>query len=161
MTNFEYYHWIYWVGPILGSLLASGFYKFIKVIEYETANPGQDLDDREAEVFNPEKDIHRPNVSVAPDYIINTSGTLERVSSIGTGSRGLESRGTGMISPIVPTTLPQTVPSAVTGPETSATDPAPQPQPYVNYFDPPENPMNSYRNAPNAESGHIWADGQR
>ena len=40
--NFHRYHWIYWVGPILGSLLASAFYKFIKMLEYETANPGQD-----------------------------------------------------------------------------------------------------------------------
>lgn len=42
--EFTGYHWIYWVGPILGSLVAAGFYKFIKVLEYETANPGQDLD---------------------------------------------------------------------------------------------------------------------
>ena len=38
---------IYWVGPILGSLLASGFYVFIKLLEYESANPGQDFDGRE------------------------------------------------------------------------------------------------------------------
>jgi len=31
------YHWIYWLGPILGALVASGFYKFIKVLEYESA----------------------------------------------------------------------------------------------------------------------------
>jgi len=42
--KFEKYHWIYWVGPILGALVAAGFYKFIKVLEYETANPGQDMD---------------------------------------------------------------------------------------------------------------------
>ncbi|KAF1356235.1 aquaporin-like protein [Delphinella strobiligena] len=42
--EFAGYHWIYWVGPILGSLVAAGFYKFIKVLEYETANPGQDMD---------------------------------------------------------------------------------------------------------------------
>ncbi|SMQ46880.1 unnamed protein product [Zymoseptoria tritici ST99CH_1A5] len=40
--NFPKYHWIYWIGPLMGSLLASGFYKFIKVLEYETANPGAD-----------------------------------------------------------------------------------------------------------------------
>lgn len=42
--SFKGYHWIYWVGPLLGALVASGFYKFIKVLEYETANPGQDQD---------------------------------------------------------------------------------------------------------------------
>lgn len=35
-------HWVYWVGPITGSLLAAGTYKFLKVLEYEKANPGQD-----------------------------------------------------------------------------------------------------------------------
>jgi len=31
--QFYGYHWIYWVGPTLGSLLASGFYKFINMLE--------------------------------------------------------------------------------------------------------------------------------
>ncbi|KAJ4309611.1 Aquaporin-1, partial [Neodidymelliopsis sp. IMI 364377] len=42
--TFNGYHWIYWVGPILGAIVAAGFYKFIKILEYETANPGQDND---------------------------------------------------------------------------------------------------------------------
>ena len=42
--NFNHYHWIYWLGPILGAIVAAGFYKFIKILEYETANPGQDND---------------------------------------------------------------------------------------------------------------------
>ncbi|EMC97881.1 hypothetical protein BAUCODRAFT_41138, partial [Baudoinia panamericana UAMH 10762] len=46
--NFPHYHWIYWLGPLLGSLLAVGFYRFVKRMEYETANPGQDYDDKEA-----------------------------------------------------------------------------------------------------------------
>jgi aquaporin related protein len=29
---------------VLGSVIAAGFYKFIKILEYETANPGQDMD---------------------------------------------------------------------------------------------------------------------
>jgi len=35
-------HWIYWVGPGAGAVLAVGFYRFIKILEYEMANPGQD-----------------------------------------------------------------------------------------------------------------------
>jgi len=42
--SFPGYHWIYWLGPVLGSIVAAGFYKFIKVLEYETANPDQDQD---------------------------------------------------------------------------------------------------------------------
>jgi hypothetical protein len=44
LQSFDGYHWIYWVGPCLGSLLAVVFYRFIKILEYETANPGQDSD---------------------------------------------------------------------------------------------------------------------
>ncbi|SLM34603.1 aquaporin rerated other eukaryote [Lasallia pustulata] len=77
LHEFAFYHWIYWVGPILGTLLACGFYKFIKALEYETANPGQDLDDKEAQVFDPEHDITRPAVSrVTPDYVPGPNGDV-------------------------------------------------------------------------------------
>ncbi|KAK4690664.1 hypothetical protein P7C71_g6178, partial [Lecanoromycetidae sp. Uapishka_2] len=67
-AEFEDYHWIYWVGPLLGSLLAAGFYKLIKGLEYETANPGQDFDENETKIFDPERDVDRPMVNlVAPN----------------------------------------------------------------------------------------------
>jgi aquaporin related protein len=56
-------HWIYWVGPMLGAILAAGFFWFIKSCEYQTANPGQDFDDLEASAYNPEQDLTRPVVS--------------------------------------------------------------------------------------------------
>jgi aquaporin rerated protein, other eukaryote len=43
--TFDKEHWIYWVGPGGGALGAVLFYKFIKVLEYEVANPGQDAED--------------------------------------------------------------------------------------------------------------------
>ncbi|GAB7354561.1 hypothetical protein MBLNU459_g5015t1 [Dothideomycetes sp. NU459] len=46
--SFPSYHWIYWVGPFFGSVVAAGFYKLIKFLEYETANPGQDEEDHDA-----------------------------------------------------------------------------------------------------------------
>lgn len=78
---FPGYHWIYWLGPVLGSFLAVGFYRFMKVLEYETANPGQDFNDAEAEVFNPDEDparaadVQRPNVAVGrSQYIADEHG---------------------------------------------------------------------------------------
>ncbi|KAI0146964.1 aquaporin-like protein [Xylariaceae sp. FL1272] len=41
-ASFHHYHWIYWVGPITGALLASGFYVTVKALEYETVNPDAD-----------------------------------------------------------------------------------------------------------------------
>lgn len=41
--SFESYHWIYWVGPTAGSLLAVLLYKVIKALEYESANPDPEV----------------------------------------------------------------------------------------------------------------------
>ncbi|KAL8635764.1 MAG: hypothetical protein Q9228_006779, partial [Teloschistes exilis] len=74
---------IYWLGPILGALLASGFYKFIKMLEYETANPGQDFDEREQEFFDPTKDTSRPIVNFASDgsAFVEEGGSSSRPDS--------------------------------------------------------------------------------
>ncbi|GAA6030334.1 hypothetical protein JCM8097_009053 [Rhodosporidiobolus ruineniae] len=34
-ADFAGYHWLYWVGPIIGALFASTFYRFIKLIGYD------------------------------------------------------------------------------------------------------------------------------
>ncbi|KAF4447417.1 hypothetical protein F53441_9028 [Fusarium austroafricanum] len=47
IAGFHGYDWIYYLGPFMGSLLAFGCYKIFKVLEYQTANPGQDDDDLE------------------------------------------------------------------------------------------------------------------
>lgn len=45
--DFPGYHWIYWVGPLLGSLLASGFFMLLKRMRYRECNPGPDWEDME------------------------------------------------------------------------------------------------------------------
>lgn len=42
--TFPGYFWIYWLGPILGSVLACGFYRLLRLMRYHDCNPGQDSD---------------------------------------------------------------------------------------------------------------------
>lgn len=42
INGFTNYQWIYWVGPFMGSFVATGFYLGFKRLGYETVNPGQD-----------------------------------------------------------------------------------------------------------------------
>ena len=43
ISRFRGTQWIYWVGPLAGSLFAVGLYKVIKALEYETANPDPEM----------------------------------------------------------------------------------------------------------------------
>jgi aquaporin related protein len=45
--SFPGYFWIYWLGPLLGSLLACAFYVLLKYLRWKECNPGQDWDDTE------------------------------------------------------------------------------------------------------------------
>lgn len=81
--SFPSEHWIYWVGPFLGALLASGFFWLIKSGEYETANPGQDFDDLEAGAFDPEVDLTRPVIS--PNAVVDRSTSRDVASREGRG----------------------------------------------------------------------------
>ncbi|KAL8948569.1 MAG: hypothetical protein Q9222_005255 [Ikaeria aurantiellina] len=85
LHSFYHYHWVYWLGPVLGALLASAFYKFIKALEYETANPGQDFDDRENEFFDPSRNTSRPIVNLVPDGSVSLQGGNSRPESEGLG----------------------------------------------------------------------------
>uniref|UniRef100_A0A060T880 ARAD1D01562p n=1 Tax=Blastobotrys adeninivorans TaxID=409370 RepID=A0A060T880_BLAAD len=43
-ASFPTYHWIYWVGPFIGSILSVVLHYLLKFLHYETANPGQDAE---------------------------------------------------------------------------------------------------------------------
>jgi aquaporin related protein len=64
LGTFEGYHWIYWLGPALGAVVAVLFYRLIKTLEYETANPGQDSDygQSQANRFKSDEDPEAGNI---------------------------------------------------------------------------------------------------
>jgi len=47
ISGFESNHWVYWVGPFMGSILATVFYVILKRIKYWKLNPDQDVEDRQ------------------------------------------------------------------------------------------------------------------
>jgi aquaporin related protein len=57
LHSFDVHHRIYCVGPFIGTLLAVIFYMFIKILEYEMANPGQDGDFENDPTQNPNHEI--------------------------------------------------------------------------------------------------------
>ncbi|ORY19671.1 aquaporin-like protein [Clohesyomyces aquaticus] len=81
LRNFDGYHWIYWVGPLLGAILAVLFYRFIKTLEYETANPGADCDGQEIRYIVDEQADDRRAASRRTDGTDET-GMLPPVQSI-------------------------------------------------------------------------------
>jgi aquaporin related protein len=56
LRTFDHYHWIYWIGPLLGAIVAVVFYRLIKFLEYETANPGADSNGQELSLMSTRSD---------------------------------------------------------------------------------------------------------
>ena len=55
--DFPPIHWIYWVGPFLGAMLAAAFYHILKFLKYETSNPGQDDDELLTRLLHEREDM--------------------------------------------------------------------------------------------------------
>lgn len=43
-ASFPRTHWVYWIGPLIGSLMAVGFYLLLKAFDYSSVAFGQDAD---------------------------------------------------------------------------------------------------------------------
>lgn len=57
LHDFKSDQWVYWVGPPIGSVLAFVFYRLMKILEYEMANPGQDGDYKTDPTQNPNHEL--------------------------------------------------------------------------------------------------------
>lgn len=75
--HFPGYFWIYFVGPLLGSLLASAFYGLLHSMRYQTCNPGQDFSEPDEQAL---KDRPIPNVNGDPENALKTSDHQRTVS---------------------------------------------------------------------------------
>ncbi|KAF2091226.1 aquaporin-like protein, partial [Saccharata proteae CBS 121410] len=90
----DHEHWIYWIGPALGAIFAVAFYRFIKMLEYEMVNPGQDdnhIEAREKEIQ--EEEETREQSGSRQEVASKTS--REDMTSAGGTFRGTKRRFTG------------------------------------------------------------------
>jgi len=80
LKSFSTYHWIYWLGPALGAIIAAGFYKMLKWLQYET-------------VLGPETDEDgRPQPANAPPGALPPIGEEEKATEGG----GMKVTGPGL-----------------------------------------------------------------
>ncbi|QDS67488.1 hypothetical protein FKW77_001149 [Venturia effusa] len=93
--TWDHEHWIYWVGPLTGSLVAVGFYALIKALEYELANPGQDADSAgqpspERTMMTRQENVRRRLMdAMGYDYdVVGQRGSAE-YDNLGKGEMGL------------------------------------------------------------------------
>ncbi|KAK2625902.1 hypothetical protein QTJ16_005214 [Diplocarpon rosae] len=91
--DFDHEHWIYWVGPLIGTLLAVGFYKLNKILEYEMVNPGQDGDERNDPTQNPDHEIAQAvedrAIVVEEIAAIEEAGGFDNISTDGSLNVGM------------------------------------------------------------------------
>ncbi|KAF9524739.1 putative aquaporin 1 [Crepidotus variabilis] len=97
ITGFPYTgHWVYWVGPFLGSLLGVAIYAFLKHSRYWNINPGQTAMDPERSPADP-VDTFKSTLTQSDDTGARRSGSLTRPSASTDNRRepngGLEKHG--------------------------------------------------------------------
>lgn len=60
--SFPGYHWIYYVGPYIGSLIATTFYWLLKSFDYTSVVSGQDSSDEKASPHLPARPLWTPSM---------------------------------------------------------------------------------------------------
>ena len=104
MVIHKFPHYIYWLGPILGSTLAAGFYMLMKILEYETVNPAQDADRKnDTKLFAPNSQTSEKPQLQGFDSTGYGKGNGEKSSSLGQ-NRGMSTTSDGGVYPAVTTT---------------------------------------------------------
>ncbi|KAL1961804.1 hypothetical protein VTN77DRAFT_1016 [Rasamsonia byssochlamydoides] len=103
--HFPGYFWIYFVGPLLGSLLASGFYFLLNHMRYQTCNPGQDYNEIEAQMEKERSLSTQPNGSEnhAGSRHTRTISELTAVDSNGHANEPAASKQDSLSPPPSPT----------------------------------------------------------
>lgn len=97
--SFPHIHWIYWLGPLLGAVVAAGLYHLFTFLDYETANPGQDDKTRAEAEANERRSRRRDSgISGSPTSEHFWTGGTADAAAIATGGcencRSKERRGT-------------------------------------------------------------------
>ncbi|KAG8986101.1 hypothetical protein FRB90_004227 [Tulasnella sp. 427] len=82
VSGFDASHWVYWVGPFLGSLLAVGLYSIFKHIPYWTINPDQDSIDVNKSPSGP-VDTIRGTIARNPSRTDAEGGSSQRLDANG------------------------------------------------------------------------------
>lgn len=91
----------------MGTILAWGLYSLLKLGEYETANPGQDFNDQEAQLFDAPSDpvsaseVARPNVVAAEAERVVAQATQEIVRNLSSPTLEGEGRESMGLRPLV------------------------------------------------------------
>lgn len=85
VTDFVGYFWIYFVGPLAGAVLAWLVYVAFKLLEYETANPGQDADDLEKSAKTPKSPVNGYHYEHSSQSHLPTNGAGTNGANSSTG----------------------------------------------------------------------------
>ncbi|KFY12071.1 hypothetical protein V492_04109 [Pseudogymnoascus sp. VKM F-4246] len=97
--HFPGYFWIYFVGPLLGSLLAAGFFKLLSQMRYQTCNPGQDFGEGDAPQESGTIGGDEEAVTPPLKHDRNVSGATAVDHDEGRGGQRMPAQNAGLASP--------------------------------------------------------------